>query len=418
MALGINMTISNKTPLYDKHLAHKAKIVDFAGWQMPIQYSAGIITEHLTTRKQAGLFDVSHMGRFSITGSGSLNFLQYALTNDASTLAPGLSQYTILANTTGGAIDDAYLYMISQNTFTLVVNASNKQKDWDHLQSVIQKFTEVKIDDISDQVAMLSLQGPESANILQSIIEAGHLPHLGRNSLTHITIKHTPITVAQTGYTGEPLCFELFIPAEISPIIWDVLCQNGATPIGLGARDTLRLEAALPLYGHEYGQDQAGKEIPIYACLLAQFAVNFSDNKGDFIGRESLIEQYNAVRAFKQKDFTKLQTLPKRIRPFALLGKGIARDGCLVYKDDTPIGTVTSGTMAPYWIPDSQNNQSPLTDATGKRAIGLAMIDSQITPGDSISIEIRGKKIDALIVPSHLQRQTKTFAIPRLASNA
>lgn len=405
------MSTLQKTIFYDQHVAGNAKIVDFAGWQMPIQYGSGIIAEHLTTRKQAGLFDVSHMGRFSINGPGALAFMQYALTNDASNLTPGMSQYTILANTTGGAIDDAYLYMTGKDEFILVVNAANKEKDWEHLQQVIQNFSDVKMADISNPMAMVSLQGPKSTEILRNIVQSGCLPHAGRNALSHITVENTQIMVSQTGYTGEPVCYELFIPIEIAPKLWDLLCANGATPIGLGARDTLRLEAALPLYGHEYSD-----EIPIYTCLLAQFGVKFTEQKGDFIGREALWAQHTTAEAFKRKDYSAIDILPQRIRPFALLGKGIARDGCTVYNNDSPAGTVTSGTMAPYWTPLEQNGQEQLSDETGKRAIGLAMVDSRLGPGDPIGIEIRGKKIDALIVPSHLKRNTEPFAIPRLTS--
>ncbi|MQY76815.1 MAG: glycine cleavage system aminomethyltransferase GcvT, partial [Spirochaeta sp.] len=283
-----------RTALYDRHLRAGAKIVDFGGWEMPIQYTTGIIEEHLLTRKGAGLFDVSHMGRFIIRGKNALPFLQHVLTNNGAALLPGMAQYTIIANEGGGAIDDAYLYRFYEDEYLLVVNASNLEKDWQHLQGVLsdKSFTDVECVDHTDTLAMLSVQGPLSREIILGLLDQGNLPEPGRNFLTVASIQGTTVLLARTGYTGEPLGFELFIPAQQAPLFWDLLVKRGAAPIGLGARDSLRLEAGLPLYGHELGQDPSGREIPAFACPLAKFAISFNPLKGNFIGKEALYREH------------------------------------------------------------------------------------------------------------------------------
>ena len=263
-----------RTVFYQSHVDADAKMVDFAGWQMPIQYSDGIVSEHLLTRRGAGLFDVSHMGRFQITGPGAVAFLQYVLTNDCAKLAVGQAQYTILANESGGAVDDAFLYCPEEGSFLLVVNASNKDKDWKHLQRYLADFPEARMDDVSDSLAMLALQGPQSEAILQSLVTAGTLSEPKRNAVGTVTLAGVEVLVARTGYTGAPVCFELFIPVHGAASIWNKLLEAGAKPVGLGARDTLRLEAGLPLYGHELGMGQDDREIPVFAIGLAIFAVS------------------------------------------------------------------------------------------------------------------------------------------------
>jgi len=190
-----------RTIFYDKHVRLGAKIVEFGGWEMPIQYPGGIVQEHLATRKGAGLFDVSHMGRFIFRGEGILAFLQHVLTNNAAALLPGESQYTIIPNTAGGAVDDTYLYRFFEDSYLLVVNAANRIKDWDHFQTILPKFAGVEMTDETENLAMLSLQGPLSKEILNGIIESGRLPEPVRNSLSRVTIAGADILVARTGYT-------------------------------------------------------------------------------------------------------------------------------------------------------------------------------------------------------------------------
>ena len=402
-----------RTVFFDRHVDLGAKIVEFGGWEMPIQYPAGIVQEHLATRKGAGLFDVSHMGRFIFRGKGALAFLQHTLTNNAAALLPGEAQYTIIPNAEGGAIDDSYLYRFFEDEFLLVVNAANRIKDWDHFQSILPQFPDVELVDQTMELAMLSLQGPTSKDILLEIIDGGTLPEPMRNCLSQITVKGADILVARTGYTGEPICFELFIKRDDALMIWDLLVEKGAVPIALGARDTLRLEAGLPLYGHEFGIDQTGREIPIFAAGLANVAVSFSPLKGDFIGREPLHKQWEARKLIrKEGDFSRIEDLPRMIMPVALAGRGIARAGDKVFKGEEEVGYITSGTMVPEWKWVGEGLESRLIDEKEMRAIGLALLDNHLRKGDRIEIEVRGKRTEGVIVPYHMRGEAPPYARP------
>ncbi|MDP6729668.1 MAG: glycine cleavage system protein T, partial [SAR324 cluster bacterium] len=232
-------------------------MVDFGDWDMPVQYESGIFREHLSTRRYGGLFDVSHMGRIKIQGRDIVAFLQHVLTNNAESLKPWQAQYTLIPNDNGGLFDDAYLYHPGEEFF-LVVNASNREKDWEHLQEKAKSF-EVSMEDETSLVGMIAFQGPLSGRILEGLIEKGTMPEPFRNSLSEFRIMGTNVIAARTGYTGEPIGFELFLPSEKTEEIWTSLYEagreEGVVPVGLGARDTLRLEAGMPLYGHEFGFD-------------------------------------------------------------------------------------------------------------------------------------------------------------------
>ena len=408
------MSAIQQTVIYDRHVALGAKIVEFCGWDMPIFYPTGIVEEHLATRKEAGLFDVSHMGRFILRGAGALKYLQHVLSNNAEALdiiATG-AQYTIIPTETGGAVDDAYLYRFVEKEYLLVVNAVNCEKDWNHLQSLIKDFDEVEMIDRTQEIVMLSLQGPKSRSILEQIIESGSLPEPARNSVSMVTISGVKVKVARTGYTGEPLCFELFADRDKGPVLWDLIVAKGATPIGLGARDTLRLEAALPLYGHEFGKDPEGKEIPIISCPLAKFAVSFSPLKGNFMGRAELAKQNEALKKIIFRDYSLIQDLPRMTRPIAVAGRGIAREGSKVFKGDKHVGYVTSGTMVPMWSVEGEGLKSAQTDQRKLRSICLAYIDSDIIDDDKVSIDIRGKKVDAIVVPFHMRSDAPPYVRP------
>jgi len=400
------MITLQQTVLYDCHLAHGAQMVDFGGWNMPIQYPTGILAEHLATRKDAGLFDVSHMGRFRISGKQAVPFLQYVLTNNAAALPVGKSHYSIIANPDGGAIDDVYLYHFLDDEYLLVVNASNRQKDWDHFQDVLANFPETSLQDISEEMAMISVQGADSEKLVASMLEAGTLPAPQRNALSIATIEGKTAYLARTGYTGEVVGFELFIPQEIAAQLWGRLHERGAMPIGLGARDTLRLEAGLPLYGHEFGMDQDGSDIPIFAVPASKIAVNFAPEKGDFIGKTALQQQYEALQAFAQQNFSQIAALPRRVRLLAVTGKGIARAGDPVFQGERRVGYVTSGTMVPYWKYKGEGAAFQLLEDTGKRAIALALLDSSLPNGAALDVEIRGKRAEAQIVTAHLKKAT------------
>ncbi|VFQ45675.1 glycine cleavage system aminomethyltransferase GcvT [Desulfoluna butyratoxydans] len=412
------MTELHRTPFFTCHLRAGARLVPFGGWEMPLEYPSGIVAEHLTTRKKAGLFDVSHMGRFVVSGDDALGFLQHVLTNNAAALAVGEAQYTMIPTEGGGAVDDAYLYRFQQEGFLLVVNAANRTRDWHHFQAHLEAFQNVSLHDATFDQAMLSLQGPASKTLLGGLLEEGALPEPRRNALSEVKLKGVPVRLARTGYTGEPLCFELFCDTAHAEALWEMLVAEGAEPIGLGARDTLRLEAGLPLYGHELGQDPDGGEIPVFACPLARFAVSLSPLKGDFVGREALTRQHRAFSCLVAGDDSLKGDLPRMAKPLALTGKGIARQGCRVFRRGAPVGYVSSGTMVPYWVMDGEGIRTHLTGEKGRRAICIAMVDSDLREGQALEVEIRGKMSEAVIVPCHMRSDAPPYARPVLADTA
>jgi aminomethyltransferase len=387
-------------------------MVEFGGWEMPVHYAAGILQEHLATRGRAGLFDVSHMGRFRICGRGALRFLQHVLTNNAAALEVGEAQYTMIPNAAGGAMDDAYLYRFLPEEYLLVVNASNRLKDWDYFNASRKHSADVEIQDLTTNLAMLSVQGPSSRGILEGMLGSGVLPEPMRNRLSIAVFNGTRLLLARTGYTGEPIGFELFIDHRQAPDLWERLLSEGAQPVGLGARDTLRLEAALPLYGHELGLDPEGREIPIFACNLARFAVSFSPLKADWVGRDALARQFEAFRCIADRDFARIADLPRLIQPIALVDKGIARAGAQVRRGGKSVGFVTSGTMVPYWVSAGASIDSVQSEEKGMRAIGLALLDSDLVADDEIEVDIRGKPAGAVIVPFHLRNEAPPRAWP------
>ncbi len=405
------MTDLMRTPLFARHIELGAQIVPFGGWEMPVQYPAGILQEHLATRRRAGLFDVSHMGRLVVEGPQTLPFLQHVLTNNAAALDVGQSQYTLLPSVDGGAVDDAYLYRFFEDRYLLVVNAANREKDWQFLQAAQTGFS-VKLTDLTPALSMFSLQGPHAKTILERVIDSGALPEPRRNALSIVRCGAAQVWIGRTGYTGEPLCFELFLPAEHALPLWNRLLDQGAQPVGLGARDTLRLEAGLPLYGHELGRDPQDDVIPVFASGLARFAVSFSPLKDAFIAREPLQRQYQALKAFMHGQYDRLSDLPRMIRTVELIDKGIARAGAAVFKEGAPAGWITSGTMVPYWHIEGRGLSSGLTEETRRRAIALALIDSRIQDGALIEIDVRGKRLLAGVMPYLLRSDAPPYARP------
>ncbi len=398
-----------KTVLFEKHQSLDAKIVEFGGWEMPIQYPVGIINEHMATRQKAGIFDVSHMGRLFFRGEDTVPFLQHVLTNNSIALDVGESQYTLIQNENGGAIDDAYLYRFKQDEYLLVVNASNRTKDVAHFNKYLKLFKNVEMVDRTFEMAMISLQGPLSKSIIEKIVSKGTLPEPARNFLSIVGIKGVETCLARTGYTGEPLGFELFIENEHALYIWDLLMEEGGIPVGLGARDTLRLEAALPLYGHELGIDHDNSEIPLFASKLSKFAVSFSPLKGDFIGKDVLYQQHLAYKNILDHKFEDISGLPRMVMPLAITGKGIAREGYKVFSGDKHVGYITSGTMIPYQEPEGSGLNSEFHKDPKKRAVALALIDSNILEGETLTIQIRKKQCDCMVVPYHMSSEAPPF---------
>ena len=405
-----------KTIFFDKHAEANATMADFYGWNMPLHYPRGILEEHLLTRKSAGIFDVSHLGRFIIRGKNSLRFLQYVLTNNAAALSVNQAQYTIIPNNGGGALADAYLYKFAPSEYILVVNAGNQLRAWEYLSHIAKRYSAgVEFEDKSIEIAMLSLQGPKSKSILTELLEAGKLPGPAKNSMSFISIKGAKIIIARTGYTGEPLGFELFIAREDAHKVWDALLEKGAFPAGLGARETLRIEASLPSFGHELGVDLEGKEIPVFAVPHAKFAVSFSPAKENFLGKEALLQQFEAQKRILKNIYTGIEKLPRHILPFAIIGEGIAKQGGKIYKGEKAVGYVTSSAHIPYLKIDDGSTSPVIAEETGMRAIGLAFVDSDIKPGENIQIDIRGSKADGIIVNRHLGTDAPPYARPLLA---
>ncbi|MGQ9729942.1 MAG: glycine cleavage system aminomethyltransferase GcvT [Candidatus Zipacnadales bacterium] len=397
----------HRTPLYEWHCTHNARMVEFAGWEMPLHYEAGILQEHLATRRFGGLFDVSHMGRFHIRGVGSISFLQHVLSNNAETLQAWgpHAQYTFIPNEQGGVIDDAYLYRLGEGEYLLVVNAANREVDWDHLKAHLSPFGDVILEDRTKCTAMFALQGPISSQVLTRVAEAGALPEPLRNRLSHLVICGAEVVVSRTGYTGEPVGFELVLNAEYAMEVWSALWEAGQAlglvTVGLGARDTLRLEAALPLHGHELGLDPDGNPIPAFAVSTAPLAVSFSPRKGDYVGRKSFAQQFTAFQKLLQGVGEVSAVLPRQIRPLGLLGRGVARCGDEVFIDDRKVGVVTSGTVVPYWEFTGTGVHMKLTGETQKRSIALAYVEATLPPEQDVEVVIRGQRTPGKIVRWH-----------------
>ena len=408
------MSELKRTQLYDVHVAAGATMVDFGGWEMPIQYPSGIIAEHLYTRQVCSLFDVSHMGRLLIEGPQRKEFLQHVLTSNVSALDLNMAQYCIIPNENGGAVDDAYLYLFQEDNYLLVVNAANIDKDLEHLNRALSGF-DCTITNISDQWASIAVQGPKSKEMLMTLT-GGESPtkEPTKNSLCTVSLEGRQARIAKTGYTGEPLGYEVYVRSEDAVWLWNRLVELGARPAGLGARDTLRMEASFPLYGHEMGVAPDGTEIPIFAVPLAKFAVSFSAQKGDFIGRAALERQHRAFIRHMDRDFSDMSALPRRIAPIALLDRGVMRAGMEIYKGDKLVGWVTSGTMVPYFKTQGEGLSTVILEASGKRAIGLCYIDSDVLVDDTVEVDIRGKRLKAVIPARHMSVGAPPFARPLL----
>ena len=405
------MSELKRTQLYDVHVAAGATMVDFGGWEMPIKYPSDIVAEHLYTRHFCSLFDVSHMGRVLVEGPEAVPFLQHVLSSNVMALDLNQAQYAIIPTETGGAVDDAYLYRFEEDRYLLVVNAANTDKDLAHLNEQIKAFN-AKMTVITGEVAAIAVQGPKSKELLQVLSGGAQLTEPVKNALNTLEFEGHRVRIAKTGYTGEPIGYEVYIASENAAWLWNRLVELGAKPAGLGARDTLRLEAGMPLYGHELGTDPEGKEIPIFAVSLAKFAVSFSEQKGNFVGREPLKKQYAAFQAIMNRDFSDLSVLPRRIRPIALLGRGVMRAGMPIYRGDELIGYVTSGTMVPYYTTEGEGLETVILEQSAMRAIGLAYIASDILDDDRVEVDVRGRRIAAVIPPYHMRSDAPPYARP------
>ena len=353
-----------RTPLYELHKQLKAKIVDFHGWEMPLQYS-GIIDEHKNVRSNVGLFDVSHMGRFKITGSKAENCIQNLLTNDISKLDDMKALYSPMCLENGGIVDDVIIYRINQEDFLMVVNSSNRQKDFEWITSHSQAAT---IKDVSQEMLLLALQGPLAQKVLEDEID---LDKLKPFHLTKAMLFNEDCIVARTGYTGED-GFEIFF--DSSKIhIWEKLLKVGSKfsikPVGLGARDTLRIEAGLMLYGNDIDENVTPLEAPL------KWTVKFEKN---FIGKKALEQQ----------------KISRILKGFEILGTNrIARKGNLVLSDSSVVGVVTSGSFSP----------------TLGKSIGFCFLPPEFTLEQPIQIDIRGKIYDAKVTRTRFYKRKQDF---------
>jgi aminomethyltransferase len=353
-----------ETPLADIHRQSGARMVDFAGWNMPVQYKS-IITEHLAVRQAAGLFDVSHMGEFIVRGSGAKAFLQYVIANDIERLASAnFGLYTQLLNHEGGVIDDLIVYRRT-NDYLLVVNASNMEKDWQWLQEQSKNFANVELVDQSADIALLALQGPKAIEIMKELVGA-HVLDMKSFHYREDNIGGVKASFARTGYTGED-GFEIFVENSQAVRLWQTVLEAGKgfaiQPCGLGARDTLRLEACLPLYGHELDDNTT----PLEAGLGWSVKLN----KGDFIGKEKLIKQ-------------NLDGLSKQLVCIVSEGKALPRQGYPLKADDLALGYVTSGSQGIF---------------VGKPiAMGYVPPD-YASLGQKLTVEIRDQDVPSQVVP-------------------
>ncbi len=397
-----------QTVLHGWHVEAGGRMVEFGGWEMPVQYPTGIVQEHLATRRAAGLFDVSHMGRYRVRGYDAEAFLMRALTNNVHALDPGQAQYTFIGNETGGAIDDAYLYRLAPEDFLLVVNAGNRDKDWDWLETL--RSGDVEFTDESEDIGMIALQGPEASHVLERIVDSRDLPENKRNRLRTAKIDGNDVIIARTGYTGEAICFELFPPRDFTVSFWQMLVDAGALPVGLGARDSLRLEAGLPLYGHELGQDPEGNDIPIFANNLARFGVR-QPGAGEYVGQAELEKQRDEYIHILRRELDLPiddRVLSHIIQPIAAFeDRKPLRAGFKVFVNDVHVGYVTSGTSVPFSTFRGQGITAAPEDSHEMRPIGLALLRSDIlyVADRPVTLEIedtRGNRTTAELVERNL----------------
>jgi len=364
-----------KTPLNKSHRDLGGKMVDFGGWDMPVQYSAGVISEHLRTREHSGLFDVSHMGEFYVEGEDAIKFVNRLTTNDVAKLIDGQAHYSAFTREDGTVVDDLLVYRFDEGKLLLVVNASTTEKDWDWVTSNLRDEN-VTLTNASKDYCQIAVQGKDALAIVQKLTDT-NLAEIKYYHFTVGTVDGVDAIISRTGYTGED-GFEVYADRKYAEQLWnkflevgDYGSENGILPCGLAARNTLRLEAAMSLYGHEISDEITPLEANLgWICKLG---------KGEFNGRDALQKQKEAG-------------LKRKLVGFEMRDKGIARDGFDVYINDEKVGQVTSGSPAPFL----------------KKNIGLAFVPSEFANvGQAIKIDVRGKHLAAEIVPTPFYKREK-----------
>lgn len=353
--------MDQKTPLYETHVKYMGKIVPFAGYLLPVQYETGVIREHMAVRTGCGLFDVSHMGEITCTGKDAVKNLNHLLTNDYTTMYEGQARYSPMCNEKGGVVDDLIVYKVREDHYFIVVNAANKDKDFAWMKEYA--FGDAVFTDISKQVAQIALQGPKALEILKRLVPESEIPVKYYSCRYHVPVGGMDCIISRTGYTGED-GFEFYLAASEASKLWELLLEtgkeDGLIPCGLGARDTLRLEASMPLYGHEMND-----EITPLEAGLGMFV---KMDKDGFIGKEALLKQAE----------------PKRKRVgLKVTGRGIIREQVPLFIGDQQIGITTSGTHCPYL----------------KEPAAMALLDTACAVlGTQVEAEVRGRRVPAQVV--------------------
>jgi aminomethyltransferase len=361
-----------RTPLFPLYAEFGAKTIEFGGWDMPVQFSS-ILQEHEAVRTRVGLFDVSHMGEFEVVGSDARSFIQRMVTNDVNKLEPGMAMYSPMTYDHGGCVDDLLVYCFDDSKFWIVVNAGNIDKDYAWLESHKGSF-DVSLTNRSDDTALLAVQGPMAEAVLKTLTPVD-VSSIRYYRFLEGEVAGVPVIISRTGYTGED-GFELYAAAKDAQTLWRALLDAGRDfgilPCGLGCRDTLRLEARLPLYGHELTEH--------ITPLEAGLGMFVKLDKGDFIGREALAKQ-------------KADGVTRKIVGVQLLDRGIPRQDYRLYADGQEVGYFTSGTMSP----------------TLKIPIGLALIDvSKAAIGTQLEADIRGKRVRAEVVKTPFYKRSSS----------
>jgi aminomethyltransferase len=359
-----------RTPLYHEHVAAGARMVPFGGWEMPVQYT-GIIEEHRAARNAVGLFDVSHMGEFEVEGPGALAALQHLTTNDVAALEVGQVQYSVLCYPSGTIVDDLTVYRLADARYMITVNAGNIDKDWAHVTTSTAHIKDTRWRNASEGTGLIAVQGPKAERLVGRLADCD-VTAIGYYRFARGHVAEVPTVISRTGYTGED-GFELYAPADGTVKLWKALLAagraDGATPVGLGARDTLRLEMKYALYGNDIDETTNALEAGLgWVVKLA---------KGDFLGRAALSAQASAG-------------VSRRLVGIQLDGPGIPRHGYSVWRDGTAVGRVTSGARSP----------------TLGTFIGLAYVAiGAAAPGTPVAIEIRGRRVSARVVPRPFYRR-------------
>ena len=360
-----------KTPLYDAHVKAGGKIVPFAGYLLPVQYGTGVITEHMAVREKAGLFDVSHMGEVLCQGKDALANLKKLLTNDFTNMVDGQARYSPMCNENGGTVDDLIVYKRGDNDYFIVVNAANKDKDYQWMLD--HQFGEVTFTDASSQYGQIALQGPKAMEILKKLTAEENIPKKYYHAVFDTEVAGIPCIISKTGYTGED-GVELYLTSENAEKMWDALLEagkdEGLIPCGLGARDTLRMEAAMPLYGHEMDDEISPLETGL------KFAVKMGKEE-DFIGK----------KAMEERGEPKITRIGLKVT-----GRGIIREHQDIYIGEKKIGHTTSGTHCPFL----------------GYPIAMALVDAgSVEIGNKVEVDVRGRKVEAEVIALPFYKRAK-----------